>query len=234
MVKSKKVFSPQEFVELMTGKTVCFSKDDTVAEIEAVLNSSIVEELWNYPLDEIAHIVEDDLNVVLVDVSGHNKDGEWVNEWRWFEVTEDFSEDTEDAADAVVTTICYGERQEWKSREEAKAYFLEGMMASEGSEQNRYTTIYGQLCEGLAVCADEDYMERKRSRKALYTIKSVSDEGTYYLVRDWRANKAIWVEESKLTEQMLFKTVGGAKRSLNRLLEAMPEYATDTFTVARF
>lgn len=153
MVKAEKVFSPQEFVELMTGKTVLFSKDDTVAEIEAVLKLNLDEELWNYPLSEIDHIVENNLNVVLVDVSGHNNKGEWVNEVRWFEVTEDF---TDTSADMSVTTVCYGESRHWESREEAKAFFLDCMMASEGSEQQRYTTIYSKLCEGFAVCDDDE------------------------------------------------------------------------------
>ena len=153
MVKSEKVFSPQEFVELMTGKTVLFSKDDTVAEIEAVLKLNVDGDLWNYPLSEIDHIVENDLNVVLVDVSGHNKDGKWVNEVRWFEVTDEFSENAEDMS---VTTVCYGESRQWNSREEAKAFFLDCMMASEGSEQGRYATIYSKLCEGFAVCDDDE------------------------------------------------------------------------------
>ena len=68
----------------------------------------------------------------------------------------------------------------------------------------------------------------------MFTIKSISAEGTYFLVRDWRANKALWVKESELTEKMLFKSVSGAKRSLNSLLKAMPEYKTDTFSVVEF
>ena len=65
----------------------------------------------------------------------------------------------------------------------------------------------------------------------MFTIKSVSSEGVYFLVRDWRANKAIWVEENRLTNKMLFKTEAGAKRSLTSLLKIMPEYADDKFSV---
>ena len=65
----------------------------------------------------------------------------------------------------------------------------------------------------------------------MFTIMSESNEGIYYLVRDWRANKAFWVKKEKLTDNMLFKTEAGAKRSLTRLLKVMPEYADDKFTV---
>lgn len=52
-------------------------------------------ELWDYPLTEIDHIVENELNVVLVDCS-HYEGDVYVNEYRWFEVSEGFSEDDED------------------------------------------------------------------------------------------------------------------------------------------
>jgi hypothetical protein len=43
--------------------------------------------LWDYPLDEIDHIVENELNVVLVDTSYVDDDTcELVNEYRWFEI----------------------------------------------------------------------------------------------------------------------------------------------------
>ena len=54
-----------------------------------------------------------------------------------------------------VTTICYGTERVWDNREEAIAYFLDGMVASEGSEQERYTNIYLALKAGNKVCRDE-------------------------------------------------------------------------------
>lgn len=54
-----------------------------------------------------------------------------------------------------VATVCYGERQVWKSRREAMNYFLEGMMCSEGSEQ-RYATVYSKLVAGEKECSDGD------------------------------------------------------------------------------
>ena len=78
MVRSQNLYSPQNYCEKMTGFCYGFHQDDTVAEIEAVLRKHGLEsEHWSYPLDEIEHIVENDINVVLVDVSGFDKQGVW-------------------------------------------------------------------------------------------------------------------------------------------------------------
>ena len=53
-----------------------------------------------------------------------------------------------------VITVCYGEEQVWDSREEAKEFFLEAMMASEGSEQQRYVNIFTELSLGFIRCID--------------------------------------------------------------------------------
>ncbi len=55
-----------------------------------------------------------------------------------------------------VTTKCCGKVQKWDDREQAKHYFLEAMMNSEGSEHERYTSIYIQLENGLPYCVDEE------------------------------------------------------------------------------
>lgn len=65
----------------------------------------------------------------------------------------------------------------------------------------------------------------------MFTIKSTSDDGIYYLVKDWRKNKAIWVPRDKLTNKMLFKRPQDAKASLTSLLKVMDEYATDEFEI---
>ncbi len=53
------------------------------------------------------------------------------------------------------TTVCYGELRNWKTVDEALAFFLEGMMNSEGSERDRYVTIYSKLKSGLLFATDE-------------------------------------------------------------------------------
>ena len=64
------------------------------------------------------------------------------------------SEDRIRKVDGVIT-VCYGQREYWRSRKEAAAYFLEGMNATEGSECERYSKIYAELICGKTVCTDE-------------------------------------------------------------------------------
>ena len=55
-----------------------------------------------------------------------------------------------------VTTVCNGRREVWTDYAEAKAYFLEMMMTTEGEERDRAECIYIQLLHGLDECSDED------------------------------------------------------------------------------
>ena len=64
-----------------------------------------------------------------------------------------------------------------------------------------------------------------------YTIKSVSEEGIYYMVKNWRKNKAIWVKGQKLKQEYLYKTETMAIRALEKLLNLMDDYASDYFTI---
>lgn len=54
-----------------------------------------------------------------------------------------------------VKTICYGKEEVWDSRKDAADFFLQAIAGSEGSECERYTTIYTKLVEGLEVCSDD-------------------------------------------------------------------------------
>lgn len=55
-----------------------------------------------------------------------------------------------------VTTVCNGKREVWTDYEEAKAYFLELMMSTDGEEHERAECVYIQLLHGLEECSDED------------------------------------------------------------------------------
>jgi hypothetical protein len=74
---------------------------------------------------------------------------------------------------------------------------------------------------------------KSATSNARYTIKSVSDEGTYFLVKDWRKNKELWVSKEKMDRhpEWWFTSSDKAKQSLKSLLSVMDEYLTDTFTV---
>ena len=55
-----------------------------------------------------------------------------------------------------VTTVYNGRREVWTDYEEAKAYFLELMMATEVEERERAECIYIQLIHGLLECSNEE------------------------------------------------------------------------------
>mgnify|MGYP003182069856 FL=1 len=55
-----------------------------------------------------------------------------------------------------VTTVCNGNREVWTDSEEAKAYFLELMMTTEGEDHERAECVYIQLLHGLDEYSEED------------------------------------------------------------------------------
>ena len=55
-----------------------------------------------------------------------------------------------------VTTVCNEKREDWTDYEEAKAYFLELMMSTDGEEHERAECVYIQLLHGLDECSDKD------------------------------------------------------------------------------
>ena len=67
----------------------------------------------------------------------------------------------------------------------------------------------------------------------MYTIKSVSADGTYYLVNGWYTYKKWW---TRTYDGMAngFKTPGLAMRSLNKLINYEPDFLKDTFTLMKW
>lgn len=55
-----------------------------------------------------------------------------------------------------VTTVCNGRREVWIDYEEAKVYFLEMMMSTEGEAHERAECVYIQLLHGLNEYSEED------------------------------------------------------------------------------
>ena len=86
MVKSNEIYSPQNYLELVTEKCYIHNGDNDVEFIEKILEENGLC-LWSYDLTEIDHIVENKLDVVLVDCMIYNeKVGEFQHVYRWFEV----------------------------------------------------------------------------------------------------------------------------------------------------
>ena len=54
-----------------------------------------------------------------------------------------------------VTTVCNGKREVWADREEAKDYFLEMMISTDGEEHERAECVFIQIMNGLDECSDE-------------------------------------------------------------------------------
>ena len=93
MVKSEKIYSPQQYLEVITDKCYIIRGEDDLGFIEGALAQEGFY-LWNYPLSEIDHIVENNLDVVLVDCMVVNEDtDQFEHILRWFEVPEDFEEE---------------------------------------------------------------------------------------------------------------------------------------------
>ena len=85
-VKSEKIFSPQEYLEFVTGNCYAINGDNDIETIEKILKK-LGYCLWSYAFTEIEHIVNEKLNVVLVDCMVYNeKLKEYEHVYRWFEV----------------------------------------------------------------------------------------------------------------------------------------------------
>lgn len=93
MVKSEKIYSPQQYLEAITDRCYVIRGENDIEFIQGVLYED-GSELWDYPMSEIAHIVENDLNVVLVDCMVVNPEtDQFEHQYRWFEVPENFEEE---------------------------------------------------------------------------------------------------------------------------------------------
>lgn len=65
----------------------------------------------------------------------------------------------------------------------------------------------------------------------MYTVKSTSPEGIYYLVNRCNFHNKIWVRENELKRSMLFRRERDAKARLTSLLKVMDDYKNDIFEI---
>lgn len=90
MLKSEELYSPQNYLFAVTGRTYVIDGDDDVGTIESILAENDVC-LWSYPLSEMNYIVENNLNVVLVGCLVWDEySGDYKRILRFFEVPDDF------------------------------------------------------------------------------------------------------------------------------------------------
>lgn len=95
MVKSEKIYSPQNYLMAVTGKCYIVGGENDVKFIQEILEENgYSEDLWDYPMSEIEHIADNNLNVVLVDCMVVNPEtDQFEHQYRWFEVPENFEEE---------------------------------------------------------------------------------------------------------------------------------------------
>ena len=91
MVKSERIYSPQQYLMALTGNCYAIRGVNDIETIQSILEDHGFN-LWDYPMSEIDHIVENNLNVVLVDCMVSNEKCEFEHQYRWFEVPGDFEE----------------------------------------------------------------------------------------------------------------------------------------------
>lgn len=113
MVKSEQIYSPQKYLEDVTDNCYIPDEDNDIELIEKILYENGYE-LWNYPMSEIDHIVENELDVVLVDCMVYNEEKkEYEHEYRWFEVPEGFEEENEEEYTPSSTGGDYSPSSPW-------------------------------------------------------------------------------------------------------------------------
>lgn len=69
-----------------------------------------------------------------------------------------------------VTVICYGKEEKYNSRQEAYDYYMQGMLATDGSEKNRYATICSMLLStNDKLVGDDEYYDTMTAFKEMVT-----------------------------------------------------------------
>lgn len=113
MVKSEQIYSPQKYLDGVTGNCYIIDGDNDIELIRGILNECGYE-LWDYPMSEIGHIVENNLDVVLVECMVYNKSTkEYETVYRWFEVPEDFEKEYEEDYTPSSTNGDYSPSNPW-------------------------------------------------------------------------------------------------------------------------
>jgi hypothetical protein len=89
--------------------------------------------------------------------------------------------------------------------------------------------------DGNTVKINAPVINAEKSKIIGYTIKSISNDGLYYLINGWYKYFGFWFRTKDIynnpenLNKITFKTAGSAKASLTKLLKIMPDYITDNF-----
>lgn len=95
-IRSDKMYNFQSYLELVTGKVYTRGgrlNDYDIIE-QALKEEGLQDELWNYPLTEINHIIESEYDVVLVEINVWNKDTDNLEtDYRFYQVPTDMEDE---------------------------------------------------------------------------------------------------------------------------------------------
>lgn len=93
IIRYNGILTPQQYLELVTGKYYCLNSDNQLEMVEKILDEEFGEGVcWSFALDDIGEVIENDHIVVLVEVVNIViKDGRAEQEklYRWFELPVD-------------------------------------------------------------------------------------------------------------------------------------------------
>lgn len=173
MIKSEKLYSPREYLEAVTGFYYLVKGNDDVAFIQNALKENNLEEFWDYPMGEINHIAENDIDVVLVDCTVYSeKTKEYKHVYRWFEVPGDFKDGIEEDSE--------GDKE---NEEDSVNMTFEEFVAKLANSNDSFEDIYTGLgldiveCIGNMVYDDQDLYDFLETLGA-----EISDYGVGYAV----------------------------------------------------
>ena len=89
-VISRKLWTPQEFVEAFTGECYIFNGDNDSIAIRRILAEHGYLNMWDYMLDEIDNMPDRVHSVVLVECLIWNEQhGQFCSSYRWFPVPDE-------------------------------------------------------------------------------------------------------------------------------------------------
>lgn len=87
-----KIVSAETYIEYVTGCHHDLKRPDQIEEMAEIMEQTGNDELWDYALDEIEHVLENDTPVVLVDIYGTTMDDSTMHHLqRWYELPDDNS-----------------------------------------------------------------------------------------------------------------------------------------------
>ena len=190
MVVTNKVYTPEMFVEALTGKCEYFDGRDPITQIHSFLKKYGIEvedqEFWDYPINEIEHILSEKMNVILVDVSGFYLEDKWEKLFRWFEIT-GYEDKFQDDAKMLSTeykeyfSISYKEFEAVNKRTESHKDLI---MQNEEYIIKPFKDWYDILKEGRVMRHDIVRMARDIYAKGedyLFTMRKTNNPDTPYI-----------------------------------------------------